>query len=364
MTVVLLDDLFTDATLTAAIDAGQVRRSLHPDQPLAILNYTDQANSAGGWSEVTSLCRGLIYRTDTREVVARPFRKFFNHGQPGASSIALDAPVRVTDKLDGSMGVLYPLPSGGWAVATRGSFTSTQAVHATELLRRRYPTFTPEPAHTVLFEIVYPGNRIVVDYGDVDDLLLLGAVHTRSGEVIDLADVRGWTGPAATVFTAPTFADALALPPRPNAEGIVVRCLRSDAMLKIKQADYLALHRIVSGLNTRRVWQHLVDGAPLDELVTPLPDEFHPWVRGVAAHLTDEVERADRRLRAEFAALAANLPDGWGRREFAAAVREHPDAWAMFALLDDRPIAEKLLYRLKPEELVGPSGWVTTDPVA
>lgn len=61
--------------------------------------------------------------------VLRPLPKFLNHDQPEAPVIALDEPVVVTDKADGSLGIIYPTPDGP-AVATRGSFASDQALHA------------------------------------------------------------------------------------------------------------------------------------------------------------------------------------------------------------------------------------------
>jgi hypothetical protein len=48
----------------------------------------------------------------------------------------------VTDKLDGSLGILYPTPDGH-AIATRGAFVSEQALHATELWLDRYAGWLP-----------------------------------------------------------------------------------------------------------------------------------------------------------------------------------------------------------------------------
>jgi RNA ligase len=363
ITTPTIRDLFNPGSLQAAVADGYVRRQVHPTEPLAILNYTEKAAYENVWDRVTLTCRGLIYNTETLRVAARPFAKFFNYGQAGSSVILLDAPVHVTDKLDGSLGILYPLPSGGWAVATRGSFTSDQAQHATELYQREYaPVFKPRPEQTVLFEIVYPTNRIVVDYGDTDDLLLLGAVETATGTVLDPTWVSDWPGPVVRTFSAPTLADALALEPRPNAEGVVVRCLLSGGMVKIKQADYVALHRIVTGLTARTVWEHMVAGKPLDELIAPLPDEFHQWVRDVAAGITKSIEREAWRLEGEYTAIRDAMSGTWqretreGRAEFAKVAAKHPDSWAMFALLDQKDIRPKLLHNAKPEPYVTPSG--------
>jgi RNA ligase len=353
-----LTDLFPPAALAAALADGWVRAQTHPTQPLTILNYTERAAYAGHWDAVTLACRGLVHHSDTGAVLARPFVKFFNHGQSGAPVIDLAAPVRVSDKLDGSLGILYPLPDNGFAVATRGSFSSAQARHATAVYQRRYADrFTPQHGVTVLFEIVYPQNRIVVDYGDMDDLLLLGAVRIADGTVLAADEVPGWPGPAARSFPVASFAQALALPPRPGAEGLVVRCLDTGAMVKLKQADYVALHRIVTGLTERTVWQHLVDGRPLADLVAPLPDEFHGWVHTVAGRIRSTVDSAEAEIRAEFAAL----PVFASRKDFALAVARNPRRWALFALLDGRDITAKLLHAAKPEGDATPSGRTFTE---
>lgn len=115
----------------------------------------------------------------------------------------------------------------GSAIATRGSFTSDQAVYATALWKQRYrDVFTPQPGMTYLFEIIYPANRIVVDYKGASDLFLLGAIEIESGCSFGPHESEAfgdWPGPRATVFYYETFADALAAEPRPGAEGIVIR---------------------------------------------------------------------------------------------------------------------------------------------
>ena len=66
---------------------------------------------------MTLACRGLIVDAASGVVLARPYPKFFNHDQPGAPDLRMDAPADITDKSDGSLGVLYP-DGDGFAVAT------------------------------------------------------------------------------------------------------------------------------------------------------------------------------------------------------------------------------------------------------
>jgi hypothetical protein len=103
----MLGDLLDEAELASAITDGFVRRQVHPSMPLAILNYTERATYERAWTGVTRQCRGLIYDTRTGAVAARPFAKFFNYSEEPDIVLALDEPVTITDKLDGSMGALY-----------------------------------------------------------------------------------------------------------------------------------------------------------------------------------------------------------------------------------------------------------------
>lgn len=289
-----IEDLFDVNLLAEMLAEGYVRMRHHPTLPYYILNYTEKAAYESVWNDVTLNCRGLIVDNTTGEIIARPFPKFFNYGQTGAAEIALDEAVRVTDKMDGSLGIIYP-SRGGWAVATRGSFESEQAIHATELLQKYHGGFISS-AVTFLVEIVYPENRIVLDYGDMDELVLLGGIHIETGNIVD-ADTMNWSGPRTKSFSYETFADALAAEPRKNAEGYVIRTW-DNRMLKIKQIDYQILHRIVTGLSEKTVWEAMQKGdAAFQDLASAVPDEFYSWISqayekfaNLYRDLSDEVE--------------------------------------------------------------------------
>jgi len=350
---------------------GYIREVEHPTEPLRIINYTDRAQTKPDlFEQVPALnyCRGLIWNTHTGQIVARPFPKFWNHGQPQAAKIPLDAEVDVLDKVDGSLGILYRRPNaGGYAIATRGSFTSDQALHATELFDREYSDFVPADDDTILFEIVYPENRIVLDYGDADMLVLLGSVELETGFVNNTrvtANFHGWTGPRADHFHFPTFADALAAPPRENAEGYVIRQHGTDKMVKIKQEDYLILHRARFGLSTRRVYEAILAGATIGDILEPLPDEFHAWTRAVYAEIQNNFKRRYRDLVDQYqntmsyafksGMVGLDEDEGWyGDREKRGALarlfQEHDDdAWAAFAQLDGKDITKRIWRDLQP----------------
>lgn len=326
-----LYDLLDKDELEADITAGYIRAQKHPTRPLTILNYTEKAQFDRHWTKSTLTCRGLIYDAAGR-VVGRPFPKFFNHDEPD-SIIAKTGPVTVTDKLDGSLGILYPGPGDWHSIATRGSFTSEQAIHATRVWQDRYNHWMPPHGYTTLFEIVYPANRIVVDYGETDDLVLLGAVHINSGHTLTPWDID-WPGLKAQVFGFNTFVEALAAEPRKNAEGYVIHFHDTDTRVKVKQEDYKALHRIITGWNERTIWELLKEGGTVSGIAESLPDEFHSWAKGIAAVL--ETKRADLYdvVLADREAAIGSLPDGWTRKDYALAVKDRTTAPALFALLD------------------------------
>lgn len=285
-----LDEILDPALLGQMMDEGYVQVRYHPDYPLAIYCYTKQAMFDRKWNDVTKVCRGLIVNEDTSEVIARPFRKFFNYGEPSAPFFAPTDLVEVTDKMDGSLGILYSTPDG-LAVATKGSFTSDQAKWATEHLRAQYgdTEWTPPDGVTFLFEIIYPENRIVLDYGDQESLKFLASIDIKSGRDVILDP---YDDPFTTTefLGKDSFKNFMMNPewytPRINKEGLVIRRVTDDERLKFKQDDYIELHRVMTGLNERQIWQWLAEGKYSKDILPTLPEEMHDWVGKVIADLT------------------------------------------------------------------------------
>lgn len=339
-----LSEMFPLSDLDNALVNGTVQSRRHPNSNLYILNYTERCQyESGHWNPVTLACRGLIYDGNTGEVVARPFRKFFNFGQSESPSISLDEPVVVTDKMDGSLGIVY-WDGWDWAVATRGSFESEQAQWATEFWRHECKGYRPPDGWTILVEIIYPENRIVVNYGERKELVLLGAVCIETGQSISPWDslLAEWPHGRAESFRCANLSEALALPSRPNAEGIVIHAVRSDVRVKVKQEDYLRLHRIVTGLTERTIWEHLASGMSLSTLLEQLPDEFHGWVSKVADGLMAQVERNAVEVERAYSTILATLPADATRKDFALIAKEHSLSGCLFARYSEREYRDML----------------------
>lgn len=350
----MYNGLFTQTELDYALRDGLVRSRVHPDNnELWILNYTEKAAYDSVWNKVTLNCRGLIVNA-FGDIIARPFPKFFNYGQAGCPEIDLDERVSITDKMDGSLGILYRNPATGkYAIATRGSFTSDQAIHATELYNRKYADYVVTQGITMLFEIVYPENRIVCDYGDMDDLVLLGSVHTDSGDSWGPELTWEWPGPVTEVLPYKTMREALAADPRPGKEGVVIHDYVYGTRVKLKQEDYIALHRIVTGLNARSVWQAMVDDN-VAELIQQIPDEFHDFIRGVEADINEQVDEAVLISNGTYDGILDTIGDNPSKKEFAMVAKNYTYSWALFNLFDNKDIRSKWLQMYKPKHDYSP----------
>jgi len=286
-------------------------------------------------------------------IVARPWRKFWNYGERPLM-FDTDAPVEVTDKKDGSLGILYPvapnMPQGlQYAIATRGSFVSDQAIHATQLWLNKYRHIAVPDFITPLFEIVYPKNRIVLDYGDLDDLILLGGVNKERGWYYgpnEVAGMIGWDGPVTEVFEYRTLNDCFGVH-RANAEGLVIRS--GSEMVKFKQSDYVELHRIVTNLNERSVWSQLKEGKSPRDICEMIPDEWHNWVVGVAEVLYGHYYELEHKVLGAYADIIRELPAGFSRKDFAMKATKTIYPGYLFALLDGKAIDDMLWEAVRPE---------------
>ena len=332
--MIKLEELLSAPLLSEMIDKGYVVKRHHRDYPLAILNYTDKAQFDNEWNPVTRQCRGLIYNIETGDIIARPFPKFFNYGQPGADEIDPNETAYVTDKMDGSLGIAYRTPDGELAIATRGSFHSEQAGWATEWLHENLPPKDLErlarwsATYTDLFEIVYPENRIVVDYGSRAELVYLASVHVYCGGAERFSDIMPVP---STPVLAGSLEGALDLEPRENAEGVVVMTQDGRAV-KLKQEDYLLKHRARFNLTPRRLWEAIAADVTLQDFLDGMPDEFHKDIKDAWVRIEDKGlgYASDCRFLARRVAPLAS------RKEQAQALNDmYPElASGVFAVLD------------------------------
>jgi RNA ligase len=323
------------------VDRKLITRREHPKADLLIWNYTPIAAFSKQWDEVTLMSRGLI--TDLEgNIKARPFEKFFNYGEYQGE--LPDAAFNVAEKMDGSLGIMYH-DGKRWAIATRGSFDSEQARIGTQMLRKYIIDFGDywiEPNYTYLFEIIYPQNRIVVDYGDAYRLVYLTAINTATGAE-DLEEVDY---PDKVKYVVNLPIDKLNTLAQPNAEGFVVRW-HNGLRLKVKFDEYVRLHRILTNVSSKNIWEALKNHTDLQTILEGVPDEFYQWVQETIADLQNS-----RQVIVDAAEIAYDRVKDLERRDIAIELSgDKPIMSMVFAKLDGKDgLFEEISWKLvKPE---------------
>jgi T4 RnlA family RNA ligase len=332
---------FDPQTLPSLIQQGYILSQTHPSLPLTIYNYTAKAQFDRYWVEATLHCRGLVL-DDRYRAIARPLPKFFNLDEYQGK--IPDGVPNIYEKLDGSLIILFHY-QGQWEVASRGSFASEQAHMARELLADYQPHVAKlDPEYTYLFEIIYPTNRIVVDYGDDRRLVLLAAVHTETGVELDHTEVdwrdRAKSYPATTLpdWIKSIEANQAELN---NQEGFILRW-PNGFRLKYKLADYVRLHRIITRVQAKDIWECLSQNQDLDQFLDSVPDEFYNWVKDTKL----ELETKYRTIETECLDAFKVLGD---RKETALYFQTQAYPGVLFLMLDKRDYSQTIWKLIKPD---------------
>lgn len=325
------------------IDEKYISVQKHPTEDLYIYNYTQKAQFDRIWTEETLTCRGLIM-DGKGNVIARPFRKFFNLEE--LEQIPAED-FEVFEKWDGSLGILYWVGTTPY-LATRGSFTSDQAKRGTEILHKKYSRTPFSKAGTYLFEIIYPENRIVVDYSGLEDIVLLSASITETGDEFSYELIKSfaktWKIPVVKRFNGIKDISSIREKyKKDNSEGFVIR-FSSGLRTKVKFDEYVRLHRLVTGINARHIWENLKEGKGVEELIDKVPDEFYKWVKETATRLDNEYKEIEM-LCSHIAKLAKSFET---RKEQAEFIKKYKNTGVIFKMLDKKDYSEAIWKLIKP----------------
>lgn len=400
----LLKDLMDPNLLSDEVAGGWITAKQHPHYRLTIYTYSRRCQYGRRWNPATVNSRGLVVDDRTQEIVARPFPKFFNWeehdlGYDYAPPLPLGEPFEIYEKMDGSLGIIFHY-AGRWLAASKGSFQSEQALWAQDRLCGQWwdqeegalssATVGLLPGFTYLCEIIYPENRIVVDYGDIRNLTLL-AIYGPDGQdkVIHEGHAADWSplGPVVKRYSPVAWDKLISgtasnVDPRGNPvtgtdhEGFVLHFFKQDIRVKIKYGEYKRLHKVLTGVNARDVWKALACALlrdtmepkrlaqtlscsaeelesllsvskPLDGLLENVPDEFDAWVRDTCDGL---MQKAD--------ALRRTIMDTWGeirydflsRRAAAQQISGYPPLIraGLFMLMDGKSIEPHVWHSIRP----------------
>jgi len=287
---------------------------------MVLFDYGKTVQFESDWDETTLSARGIVFDESTGKVLARPYSKFFNYEElVGEAGLKLPIKYRpnlygefmALEKADGSCGIAY-YHKEKWRVNTRGAFESEQAVWATEFLNTNIHTELMNPNWTYLFEIIYPENRIVVNYGNLRTLRLTGIIITDTGEELWIDELRaeadkiGCEVVEAFKFTSLEEMFAAREKLTVNEEGYVIT-YKNGYKFKLKGEMYCKVHRAISHMTPLSFWRAVDFEKTMrlpKEFLELLPEEFRDTVDA----LTKVTEDLHVNMYENVCKLADSLP--------------------------------------------------------
>ncbi|MCU0677607.1 MAG: hypothetical protein MUE69_33100 [Myxococcota bacterium] len=357
--LLILDELRSKSLQQLRTERG-IKARVHGYK--ASLNY-DQIEARDD-DPVAQQCRGLVLATrdgspmvedaplDDLIVLARPFDRFFNHGQGAAASIDIER-ATVWEKVDGTLIVVYfDEISGAWCVATRavceGDVPLGGWTHHTfrtlfeTTLREQYKvawydwTSLLDRPTTYLFELCTPTNQVVVKH-ETPTIWALGS-RSYGGHEYGVRD--DLIVPVCPSHNLASHDDVMALvrdrdPAR--HEGVVLSqeiAPGQVARVKVKNAGYLALSRVKDITASPRGVMTLILGGHLDDaLDVMMPDARNRALR-MADGLRDFVADVDGTYHTIRVAIGGGDEHGMRehRKAFAIAAKSHRGFDVLMAL--------------------------------
>lgn len=301
---------------------------------LILFNYTDQCTYSKQWNEFTMAARGIIFNKETGEIVSRPYKKFFNlneHETTFFKNLPKES-YAAYEKVDGSMGQLFYHPDlNQWQIATRGSFESPQAIKAMQLFEKslsKWQDSVPWHQFTIMFEIVYPENRVnpgarlVVDYGSVETLVILGALHKQTrirasyDTLTEMGEVLGIPVKKTYPYRIEEIIEIQKTLPS-TEEGFVVEW-KSGLMVKFKGDAYCKMQRILNGINPLAIWEAMKDNKENFELpkeyLQSIPEEILSEVEAITSKLQTKFEKAYQNVIIDYNRFLSNRAWEYSKR--------------------------------------------------
>ena len=317
-------------------------RQVHPTLPLRIYKYTPDLQFSNEWDELTVRCRGLVVDNDGFQY-SNPIPKFHNVEELTEDKIPWSLPYEVTDKVDGSCIEVF------WynehlIVCTLGSFESDQAKIAKEMLNVNRDRFNAifERQKTYIFELIAPENRIVLDYGAERSLVLL-AIRDNDTDEDFLPD----EGPFPVVERIDKSIEELLLEKKRsdfiNKEGFVIK-FSNGFRMKVKYDEYFRLHKVITGVSEKFIWEFLRDAKPLP--LANVPDEFFNYVSEVKERLEKAYQDIEGGCKILFDCIYN--PD-LTRKEFALLALKSPYSSVLFKMLENKDYSQIIWKFIEPK---------------
>lgn len=287
--------------MTINFNSEFIRRVKHPTLPLYLLKYTQECVYNQEWNDATLMARGLVI-DDNDAIIANCIPKFFNIeelNQQRIPKINLSQPFTATVKDDGSLIQVF-MYNDDMVITSSGGFDNQYTQTAESLLISKYQHLLPIIQTSVglnfIFELITPFNQVVVNYGGVAELRLITVRDVDGVEDEDFIQQcidLGFDHVEKLPYDSLNYFLEEKQAPSKNREGYVLK-FSDGSRVKIKYAEYIQLHKLVTKINKHYVWETLKNTTSID--LELLPDEVF-----------NQIKIWDSELREQYRLLCAYI---------------------------------------------------------
>ena len=131
-------------------------------------------------------------------------------------------------------------------------------------------------------------------------------------------------------------------------EGLVIK-VGADRF-KLKWDEYVRLHKIVTNISNKVIWEHLKNNLSFKEILERVPDEFFQFVKETKTNLEfqySDIETASLKLFLKvYTELGASMMI---KKEFALKVKDTKYSSVLFNMYDNNDYSEIIWKMIKPK---------------
>jgi len=184
---------------------------------------------------------------------------------------------------------------------------------------------------TLMVEIIYPGNKIIVDYGDEKKLILLSAFHvdTDTEASLDTVDeISFYTKieqPIKFNYTIEEMIEIQKVLPM-GEEGFVVR-YSNGYRVKIKGHEYLRIARILSRCSPIAVWETMAGGRVSEAFLEEIPEEILPEIEPMVERLQEKHILTASEVVEEANKIKQALGEGFVQKDLGLFIQSKPEGY-------------------------------------
>jgi RNA ligase len=179
------------------------------------------------------------------------------------------------------------------------------------------------------------GNEVNIRSGNNEDIRFSNLINNLGFKVVTLYKTWG------------EGFDLLKEEISKDREGYVVR-FKNGFRMKIKGDEYKRLHKILTNISNRDIWEYLKDGKSFDEIIDKVPDEFYNWVKTTREELMGKFNEIDTDYSRTYRILIG-INGVINRKSFANYVANYKYSFLLFAMFDNKDYKQMIWKIVYPE---------------